>query len=228
MLGISTKSIKSENIGIEGKLSTLTLHQQKPHYFQDTNYFTPLVKVPPQRLAPGVFFSIMFDSRQTANVNQTSESIYLRNGCQYCKLVKLGPNSFLLINSKTREVISPEGVYQYIITTDNNVTEVRVGRMPHFYFNDKRFNHVIVAGDVIFKKVNGTSAIFEFNDQSGGYHVKDLDEDIYKLKLATIKATIEAVGLPLDKFKFYSKPTIQEIENRATQTSKIRRRLSLP
>lgn len=225
MIGAPDKSVQDEINNIEVKLNNLYLHRQRSHYYQDSNYFTPLISSPHHKLAPSIYFSIMFNSRTAASVNSTSEMIYKNKDCQYYKLVQLGDNKYLLKSNLEVKLISPEGTYQYVITNEIGKIIIRIGRMPHFYLNEKRFNHVIVAGDIVFKRINGTSEIIEINDQSGAYHVKDFDKDIYELKLSSIKEAINKINIPLAKFKFYAH---QISEDQSHLNFGIKRTLSSP
>jgi hypothetical protein len=192
----------------------LHINDKGIHYFKDDNKFTPLIPKVPERLSKGHYFSIMFDSRTSAKVNKISESIYRRNGLLYFNLVPMdGFNRFLLKKNNDGRLVIPDGRYMYIITQEGRKCEMRVGVMPHYYLNDKRYNHLIIAGEIEFARNGAFAEVVSFNDQSGGYHIKEDDSNLSILKINSIEDALVELKLPMANFKKFS-ATLKKLDQR--------------
>lgn len=182
----------------------------KPVYFKDDMDLRSLE--PLRNLLEGNYFTMMFDSKCTLAISPTAESIYQKNRQNWFRLKQNKDSKLYTLIYETNKNITfvPEGEYEYLIILNDNLCDLKIGRMPHFYLNDKMHNSLIVAGDISFKKVNDRESEIEYiNDKSGGYHLTDTDKPILEVKKESILKAIAKVGLPLDKFTFKDFPLKQ-------------------
>lgn len=87
------------------------------------------------------------------------------------------------------------GIYAFVILEEQGQLNLRLGKMSH-WFVAKKTQFVKAAGDIYFSE----GIITKVTDQSGGYCIDKQDPDI-EAKKASVRHHIEAVGLPMDKFK---------------------------
>jgi hypothetical protein len=191
------------------------------HYYRDSNGFTPMYKPKlPEKMPEYSYFSIVFNSINTNCINQTSEDIYKKNGLRYFRLMRNSEGNYILARNTDGLLSVPDGRYEYVITDDQNVCEMRIGKMPHYYLNAKRYNHVVLAGEIIFQAIGNAANLVEINDKSGGYHFADEDLAVFCLKLDSIRHAIEAVGLPFEKFKYTAQYRFKEAIDQIQKLSK--------
>jgi hypothetical protein len=187
---------------------------EKKVYFKDDTNLHSLD--PLKNLIQGQYFSMMFDSNNTKGINPTAEYIYQKNRQNWYRLIKNNDTNLYTLEKEYDKTIKvPNGLYEYliIIKYNNKVCDLKIGKMAHFYLNDKLHNGLVVAGEICFKQISEKGAEIEFiNDKSGGYHLKDDDKPILEAKKFNILTAIQDVGLPVDKFvfqKIYKSPRMK-------------------
>lgn len=204
MIKAPSRENKTDELALELDLLKIGNKEKRLHFYQDDNHLGPLKPKYYEQFPSDHYFTIMFDSRTTVGINRTSELTYQKNGSDFYHLKPDASNKLYTLKKYTNDrTIIPDGTYAYIIVVDNeNGVELRIGQAHHFYLNEKRFNHVIIAGEITFKKGETGSEIININDKSGGYHVRSCDLKIYQYKIECIQHAIKAVGLPIEKFHF--------------------------
>lgn len=118
-------------------------------------------------------------------------------------------NRYSLIGEKREQITSqdiPAVLAFVILERTNGYLELRLGLGNH---RDVAQNAPTVkaAGDIHFNwdPAHNTLEIVKFTDQSGGYYINPADPRA-AAKKASAKAAMQAVGLPMDKFRPFLQP----------------------
>lgn len=91
-----------------------------------------------------------------------------------------------------REIQQPrDGIYTYVIVSENNEPKLRISEGSHYYLASKR-NEVYAAGDIEFKNRN----IIWINDKSGTYNIENMRRKLAE-DLQAKKITIEEFEINL-------------------------------
>lgn len=146
-----------------------------------------------------------------------------------CNQIKLVPNHKNIKNhNDSNDILSNQNEdhrYNYVITLENGKPMLRISDVKHFFLSNKagesdsdgreiRPNNVIAAGSILFNE----GQIAEYDDASGGYHLRKLnEEEAYEYRQSLVKA-MAAVGLPVDKFKASPDSIVKELNTTQTNT----------
>lgn len=199
-------------------LSSPLSHKLRFSLHKDSNLETPLQPKPlkPRHqthpAAPPAFFTLMFDASTSSARNPVAEKIFQREKAKYnessfYRLIKHeGSEVYHLQSNHNATPTIPNGTYAYVIMRKKDGSlELRLGNKNHFYVSDKSYHEVVAAGDIKFTKVAPDSACIDWiTDFSGGYHLQEKDLELLAAKRESIKLAIITVGLPLEKFHFFT------------------------
>ena len=153
---------------------------------------------------PPMVFSILFNMFKTKARSEMAEKIFQHNqqlgrSAHYYHLQSCineqGEIRYQLQANHDQHYMIPSGKYPYVILSQADNYELRIGLMHHYYLAEKRFE-VVAAGEIIFEQ----GVIAKINDRSGGYHLDAEDELVQKLKKVSLYNVFDKVGLPRDKF----------------------------
>lgn len=163
------KKISVEKLGdIYPSIPCIPLEHDKnqTHYYHDTNLFTPMCS--PNIANLNQPFLIVVDPETSFSINPVNELIFQRTGDAHYRLIVYPNGTYGLLSAMGRlnipvgNVIIPDGKYHFVICyiEEYKGLELKIGLKPHFYLNNKQHDHLVLAGEIIFKRIDDNTAIY--------------------------------------------------------------------